>query len=110
MFTEKNILNLLCFDRDANALFEERGLIKNKKIEEITDFYFVSSKNNKIHYFSTGEKHLKRTNKFFFLRSFDENFDLLAEIKLDKEPKGHDINEENLFILTKNEKCSTLSM
>jgi uncharacterized protein YoxC len=110
LYSEKNILNLLCFVRDGNTLFEKKGLIKNEKIEEIIESYFAASKNNKIVYICTGEKHLEQTSEFYNLRSFDENFNLLAEIKLDKEPKGFEVNGENLFLLTQNEKCFTISM
>ena len=56
-------------------------------------------------------KHLiVQKNTFFNLRSFDENFNLLAEIKLDKEPSDFRVNGENLYILTQNEKCCTISM
>ena len=34
----------------------------------------------------------------------------MAKIKLDKEPKGYETNEENLFVLNKSEKCFKISM
>ncbi len=105
-----NILNLLCLDKDGNTLFEKRDLIKNMKIEEFTQFSLASSKNNKIVYICTAEKHLNQTNNFFFLRSFDENLNLLAKIQLDKQPTRHGGNGENFFHLNKNEKCCTISM
>jgi hypothetical protein len=104
-----NILNLLCLDKDGNTLFEKKDLIKNKKIEEITEFDFASSNNNKTLYICTGEKHLNQTNEFYNIRSFDENFNLLAKIKLDKKPIDSIVNGENLFQLYRNEKC-TISM
>jgi hypothetical protein len=110
LYTEKNILNLLCFDRDCKILFEKKDLLKNKKIEEFTDLNFSSSKTNKILYFSTAEKHLKQKNTFFNLRSFDENFNLLAQIKLNVEPEEFEVNGEDLFILNKTEKCCTISV
>jgi hypothetical protein len=107
---EKNILNLLCLDKDGNALFEKRDIIKNNIIEEFTELKFGSSSHNKIVYIFTGEKHLNQTNEFFNLHSYDENFNLLAKIKLDKEPTCFKVNGENLFLLNKNEICSTISM
>jgi uncharacterized protein YoxC len=107
--SENNILNLLCFVRDG-ILLEKKGLIKNEKIEKFIESNFASSKNNKIVFIYTGEKHLEQTNTFFNLRSFDENSNLLAEIKLDKQPKGFEVNGENLFLLNENEKCCTISM
>jgi hypothetical protein len=110
LYTEKNGLNLLCLDRDGKIFFEKKDLIKNKNKEEF--IFCISSKHNKIHYIFTEERHLKQKKTFFNLRSFDENFNLLAEIKLDKEkePFDHDVNGENLFLLNKNEKCCTISM
>ena len=40
LFSEKNILNLLCLDRDGNTLFEKKDLIKNKNIEDFTELKF----------------------------------------------------------------------
>jgi hypothetical protein len=110
LYLNINILNLLCLDKDGNTLFDKKDLIKNKKIEEITEFDFASSKNNKTLYICACEKHLNQTNEFFYLRSFDENFNLLAKVKLDKEPNDYQVNGENLFLLNKNENCSTISM
>jgi hypothetical protein len=110
LYLEENILNLLCLDKNGNTLFEKRDLINNKNIEGFTNFDFASSKNKKIIYICTGENHSVEINTFNNLRSFDENFNLLAEIKFDKEPKGNKINGENLFLLNKNEKCCTISM
>jgi hypothetical protein len=110
LYAEKNILNLLCLDRDGNRLFEKKDLIKNEEIEEFIKIYFVSSKNNKIVYISTGEKHMKQKNKFYNLRSIYENFNLLAKIKLDKKPNYYEVNGENLFLLNRNKKCYTISM
>jgi hypothetical protein len=106
----KNILDLLCLDKDGKTLFEKNDLVKNKNIEEFTTFYFGFSKNNKILYFCTGEKYLKQTNTFYNLRSFDENFNLLAKLKLDKKPIFYGVNGEIFFLLNKNELCSTISM
>jgi uncharacterized protein YoxC len=110
LYTEKNSLNLLCLDRDGKIFFEKKDLIKNKNIEEF--IFCISSKHNKIHYICTEERHLKQKKTFFNLRSFDENFNLLAEIKLDKEkePFDHDVNGENVFLLNKNENFCTVSM
>jgi hypothetical protein len=112
LYTEKNSLNLLCLDRDGKIFFEKKDLIKNKNIEEF--IFCISSKHNictdKIHYICTEERHLKQKKTFFNLRSFDENFNLLAEIKLDKEPFDHDVNGQNLFLLNKNENFCTVSM
>jgi len=110
LYSEENVLNFLCLDKDGNILFEKKDLIKNKKIVEIPYLNFVSSKNNKIIYIWTVEKHLNQTNEFFNLRSFDENFNLFAKLKLDKKPNYFGINGEILFFLYKNEKCSTISM
>jgi hypothetical protein len=110
LYSRKNILNLVCLDRDGNTLFEKKVLIKNKEIEKFIKLYLASSKNNKIIYICTGENHLKQKNEFFNLRSFDENFNLLAEINLDEEPIDFGVNGENLFLLNKNEKCCTISM
>jgi hypothetical protein len=110
LYWDKNILNLLCFDRDGNTLFEKNDLIKNEEIEEIINFDFASSKQSKIVYICTEEKHLKQTNVFFYIRSFDENFNLLAKLKLDKQPAEYLVNGDNLFLLEKNEKYCTISM
>jgi hypothetical protein len=110
LYTEKNILNLLCLDKNGNTLFEKSDLVKNKEIENFIKLYFDISKNNKIVYIFTGEKHLNQKKTFNNLHSFDENFNLLAEIKLDREPKGIELNGENLFIFNENEKSSTISM
>jgi hypothetical protein len=110
LYRERNILNILCFDKGGKTLFEKKDLIKNEEIEEFTYFMFASSKNNKTIYICTGEKHLKQTNTFFNLRSLDENFNLLSKIKLDKKTIGFKVNGENLFLLNKNEKCYTISM
>jgi hypothetical protein len=108
LYEKKNNLNLLCLDKNGNTLFEKKDLIKNKSIEEIKLFLFRSS--HKIVYIYTEEKHLKQTNSFYNLRSYDENFNLLAKIKLDKETDVFETNGENLFLFDKNEKCSTISM
>jgi hypothetical protein len=105
---EKNVLNLLCLDKNGNTLFEKRDIIKNKSIEEIKFYLFRSS--HKILYICSEEKHLKQKNTFFNLRSYDENINLLAEIKLDKKLNYYEVNGENLFIFNKNEKCITISM
>jgi len=110
MYSDDNTLNLLCFDKDGNTLFEKKDLIKNKKIKEFISLNFVSTKNKKILFIYTEERHLKQKRNFFYLRSLDENFNFLAEIKLDKESNDHDVNGENLFIFRKNEKCFTISM
>jgi hypothetical protein len=110
IYSNNNILNLLCLDKDGNTLFERKDLLKNKNIEEFIHLYFASSKNNKMIYIGTAEKHLKQKNAFFNLRSYDENFNLLSKIKLDKDPADYKVNGENLFILNKNEKCCTISM
>jgi hypothetical protein len=110
LYAELNVLNLLCMDKGGKTLFDKKDLIKNKEIEEITDLKFGSSLHNKILYICTEEKHLGQTNEFYNLRSFDENFNLLSKIKLDKYPADYKVNGENLYILNKNEKCSTISM
>jgi hypothetical protein len=110
LYSENKILNLLCLDKYGKTLFEKKDLIKNEEIEEFTNFDFASSKNNKILYIYTAEKHSKQKNTFYNLRSFDENFNLLAKLKLDKEPHDCGVNGETLFILNRNEKCCTISM
>jgi len=62
------------------------------------------------YFICTEEKHSKQKNSFYNLRSFDENFNLLAKVKLDKESNDNQVNGENLFLLNKNENCSTISM
>ncbi len=111
MHSEENIvLNLLCLDRYGKTLFEKRDLIQNKKIEEISQFSLASSKNNKIVFICIAENHSNQTDELFFLRSFDENLNLLAKIKLDKEPIDCETNGENLFLFNINEKCWSISM
>jgi hypothetical protein len=110
LYWDKNNLNLKCLDKDGNTLFEKNDLIKNEKIEEFFRINFPSSKNNKIHYICTREQHLRKKNHFFNLRSFDENFNLLAETNLDEDPDDYETNGENLFLLNQNKKCSTISM
>jgi hypothetical protein len=85
-------------------------LIKNKKIEEFTKLILYCSSFNKILFIYTGEKHSNQTQTFYNLRSFDENFNFRAKIKLDKQPYDYDVNGQNLFLLNKNELCSTISM
>jgi hypothetical protein len=106
--SEENNLNLFCSERGGKT--KKKDLLQNKKIVKIPYLYFASSKNDKIIYICTNEIHLNQTNSFFNLRSFDENFNLLAKIKLDKEPGDYAVNGENLFILNKNELCRTISM
>jgi len=108
LYTEENILNLQCLDTDGNTLFERKGLIKNKKIEEIKFFLLRSS--HKTVFIGTEEKHLNQTNTFHNLRSFDENFNPLAKLKLDKQPNHYDVNGKNLFLLDKHENFCTISM
>jgi hypothetical protein len=110
LYLLENVLNLLCLDKDGKTLFDKKDLIRSKKIEEIIYFNYDLSKNNKILYIWTGEKHLNQTNTFFNLRSFGENFNLLAKIKLNQKPNDHGINGENLFLLNKNKNCCTISM
>jgi hypothetical protein len=110
IFSEKNILNLLCVDKNGNNLFEKRDLIKNQKIKEITGLILFRCSHNKILFICTEEKHLKQINTFINLRSFDDNLNVLAEIKLDKKPNDNGVNGKNLFLLNKNENCSTISM
>jgi len=62
LYSEKNILNLLCLDKDGNTLFEKKDLIKNQKKEEITELKFGSSSHGKKLYICTGEKQI---NTFF---------------------------------------------
>jgi hypothetical protein len=107
--SENKILNLLCLDKNDKTLFEKKDLLKNKNIEEFIYLYLASSKNNKIIYICTGEKHLKQKNTFFNLRSYDDNFNLLAKIKLDKEPTWFEVNGMDLFLFNKN-KIYTISM
>jgi hypothetical protein len=112
LYLDKNILNLFCLDKDGNTLFEKRDLprvIKNQEIEEIKFFRFCSSFNNKV-FICTEEKHLTQKNTFSSLRSYDENINLLAKIKLDKKPKDYEINGENLFLFNINENFCTISM
>jgi hypothetical protein len=110
LYSDKNILNLLCLDKNGNTLFEKKDLIKNKKIVEITRLVLFCYSQNKIVYICNEEKHLNQINTFINLRSFDENFNLLAVIKLDQRPYDCGVNGENLYILNKNEKCCTISM
>jgi hypothetical protein len=110
LYTEKNILNLLCLDKNGNTLFEKKGLIKNEKIEDFIEFFFASSKQSKMFYIYAREKHFRQTTDFFNLRSFDENFNFLAKIKLGKKPISFVVNGENLFLLNKSENCRTISM
>jgi hypothetical protein len=101
-----------------NVIYKSKSTSFNQKIIFLTlgkfrtfpTLNFASSKNNKIIYNCTAEKHLKQTNTFFNIRSFDDKFNLLTKIKLDKKPKFFHANGENLFLLYKNEKCSTISM
>jgi hypothetical protein len=110
LYAENKILNILCLDKNGKTLFVKNELIKTEKIEEYIEFYFASSKQSKMFYIYAREKHFRQTTDFFNLRSFDENFNLLAQIKLDEEPIYYDVNGENLFILNKKEKCCTISM
>jgi hypothetical protein len=110
IYLDNNILNLLCLDKNGKTVLEKKDLIKNKKIVEITGLVLFRCSHNKILFICTEEKHLNQTNTLIYLRSFDEHFNLLAEIKLDNEPHECGVNGENLFILNKNENCSTISM
>jgi hypothetical protein len=110
LYSDNNILNLLCLDKGGNILFEKKDLIKNKKKEEISNLIYVSTKNNKIVYIYTHENLTKPENELIYLRSLDENFNLLAKIKLDEEPIDFDVNGENLFLLNKNTKFCTISI
>jgi uncharacterized protein YoxC len=107
-YSNNNSLNLLCLDKDGSTLFEKKDLFKNENNEVLK---FGISSHSKIVYICTEEKHLRKKNTFYNLRSFDENFNLLAKIKLDKEPYlNYNLNGENLFLLNKNELSSTISM
>jgi len=106
----KNVLNFLCLDKEGNTLIEKKYLIKNQIIEEFIELNAVSTKNNKILYIITEEQYLNIMYTFYNLRSFDENFNLLAKIKLDEEPENFVVNGENLFLLFKNENFCTMSM
>jgi len=64
LYSDKNVLNLLCFDKDGKTLFDKKDLIKNKKIESFVELNFASSKNTKVIYIFTGEKNFK-TDKYF---------------------------------------------
>jgi hypothetical protein len=110
LYSEENILNSFCLDINGDTLFDKKDLIKNEKIEKIEKLYFASSKNNKIFYICTVERHLNQIKLFFNIRSFDENLNLLAKVKLDQEPISFEVNGENLFLFNKNEKCNTISM
>jgi hypothetical protein len=110
LYSKKDFFNLICFDKDGNILFEKKDLFKNKKIENFYLLKFGSSSRGQILYICTDEKHSKQRNSFYNLRSYDENFNLLAEIKLDKEPDHYKVNGKNLFLLNKNEKCCTISI
>jgi hypothetical protein len=110
VYTEKNILNILCLDKNGKTLFDKKGLLKNKEIVKIPYLYFASSKNNKVIYICTNEIHLKQVNSFFYLRSFDENLHFLAKIKLDKIPYDYGVNGDNLFIINQNENCCAITM
>jgi hypothetical protein len=109
LYAELNVLNLLCMDKGGKTLFDKKDLIKNKEIEEIRVSFFCYS-HNKVVYICTGEIHLEQTNEFHNLRSFDENFNLLAKIKLDHIPNDFGVNDKNLFLFEKNEKCCRISM
>jgi len=110
LYSKKDLLNLICFDKDGNILFEKKDLIKNKKIENFYHLQFGSSSRGQLLFICTGERHLKQANSFYNLRSFDENFNLLAEIKLDKEPEEFEVNGKNLFLLNKKENFCTILM
>jgi hypothetical protein len=110
IYLDNNNLNLICLDKNGNTLIEKRDLIKNQKIEEITGLILFRFSHNKILFICTEEKHLNQTNTFINIRSFDENFNLLAEIKLDNEPHECGVNGENVFILNKNENFCIISM
>jgi hypothetical protein len=109
LYSDNNIINLLCLDKVGNTLFEKKDLIINKEIEDIRINLFCSSL-NKIIYICTVEKHLEQTNTFINLRSFDENFNFLSKIKLDKKPNYYTVNGENLFLLNRNESYCIISM
>jgi hypothetical protein len=109
LYWDKNILNLLCLDKDGNTLIEKKDLIKIKEKEDF-ELEFCLSSPGKMLYICTGEKHSKQKKTFYNLRSFDENFNLLAELKLDNKPDDCGVNGENLFVLNKNKKFSIISM
>jgi len=48
LYAEKNILNILCLDKDGNTLFEKKDLIKNEKIEEFTKLILFRSSFNTV--------------------------------------------------------------
>jgi hypothetical protein len=111
LYKDYDILNLFCLDNNGNTLIEKNDLIKNKEKIEIIRLNFGSASHGKILYIYTEEKHSGKINRYYNLRSFDENFNFFAEIKLDKGPNCYiRVNGENLFLLNKNEKFSTISM
>jgi hypothetical protein len=109
-YLKNNILNLVCLDKDANTLFEKRGLIKNKKIEKFINFSHNFSSHSKIAYIYTEENHFQQEKSFFNYRSFDENFNFLGKTKLENRPYACGVNGEHIFILNQNEKFCTISM
>jgi hypothetical protein len=50
LYSDNNILNLLCLDKYGNTLFEKKDLIKNQKIVEITRLVLFCYSQNKIVY------------------------------------------------------------
>jgi hypothetical protein len=100
--------NAICVDRDGNYLFEKNYLIKkDEKLKDLNIIDFsVSASAYKIIFIFYEDK------KLFRFRTFDENFNLLAEICFEKKPKAHNFNGGNLFILNRyrNQRFLTLSM
>jgi hypothetical protein len=103
--------NALCVDRNGNCLYEKNNLIKkDEKMKDlqIIDFFISASAYKVIFIFYEAFD-----RALFKLRTFDENFSLLAEICLDKKPKSHSFNGDYVFILNnryKNQRFLTVSM
>jgi hypothetical protein len=79
LYTEEDILNIICLDKGGSTLFEKKDLSKNLKIAEIDKLNFLSTKNNKIVYIYTHENLTKPKNALIYLRSLDEKFQFIGQ-------------------------------
>ena len=109
LYEKNNGLCLICIDKNGKSLFEKTNLIQSKNVEKFIAGDFFITSNKKIIFICTREKHFDQENPIVSIRSFDETFNLLAEITLARQPVAFGLNGENLFLLNKND-FSSISM
>ena len=98
-----NSLNAVCTDKTGNVLFE-KNLTRSMNVEEIVSasIHVSKCKNNFIFLYSV-EKHYEKEMNVFKLRSYDQNFNLLAKRRIFFEPCDVKLHGKNFFVLGNSE-------